>query len=131
MKLESYVNGQWAAPGRELIEVRSAVSGDVVAEATSGGLDMRGILAYARNVGGTNLCKLTFHQRADLLKKLAVYLTERKEQLYKLSFQTGATRTDNLIDVDGGIGSARHSALIPVLAIRSAQRADSSRTIFA
>ncbi len=67
MKLESYVNGQWAAPGRDLIEVRSAVSGDVVAEATSGGLDMRSILAYARSVGGKNLRKLTFHQRADLL----------------------------------------------------------------
>lgn len=105
MKLESYVNGQWAAPGRDLIEVRSAVSGEVVAEAASGGLDMSGVLAYARNVGGRNLRKLTFHQRADLLKKLAQYLTERKDQLYKLSFQTGATRTDNLIDVDGGIGT--------------------------
>ncbi|MEQ1479382.1 phenylacetic acid degradation bifunctional protein PaaZ, partial [Salmonella enterica] len=77
MKLDSYVNGQWAAPGRDLIEVRSAVSGDVVAEATSGGLDMHGILAYARNTGGKNLRRLTFHRRADMLKKLAQYLTER------------------------------------------------------
>lgn len=52
MKLDSYVNGQWAAPGRDLIEVRSAVTGDVVADAISGGLDMHSILAYARNVGG-------------------------------------------------------------------------------
>ncbi|MCF2523524.1 phenylacetic acid degradation bifunctional protein PaaZ [Bradyrhizobium sp. G127] len=105
MKLESYVNGQWVASGRDLIEVRSAVSGNVVAEASSGGLDMDDALTYAREIGGSNLRKLTFHQRADLLKKLAQYLTERKDQLYKLSFQTGATRTDNLIDVDGGIGT--------------------------
>lgn len=105
MKLDSYVNGQWIVPNGDFTEVRSAVTGDVVAEAMSGGLDMRGILAYARNVGGRNLRRLTFHQRADLLKKLAQYLTERKDQLYKLSFQTGATRTDNLIDVDGGIGT--------------------------
>jgi len=84
MKLDSYVSGQWAAPGRDLIEVRSAVTGDVIAEVTSGGLDMHSVLAYARNVGGKNLRKLTFHQRADLLKKLAQYLTERKDQLYKL-----------------------------------------------
>ena len=71
MKLEGYINGQWAAPGRDLIEVRSAFSGDVVAEATSGGLDMRGILAHARSTGGKNLRRLTFHQRADMLKKLA------------------------------------------------------------
>lgn len=104
MKLESFVNGRWTAPGRDAIEMRSAVNGDVVAEATSGGLDMREVLAYGRETGGRNLRRLTFHQRADLLKKLAQYLTERKDQLYTLSFQTGATRTDNLIDVDGGIG---------------------------
>ncbi|KQW18272.1 enoyl-CoA hydratase [Afipia sp. Root123D2] len=105
MKLESYVRGQWVAPGKDITDIRSAVTGDTVAQATSGGLDMREVLAYARNTGGPNLRRLTFHQRADLLKKLAQYLTERKDQLYKLSFQTGATRTDNMIDVDGGIGT--------------------------
>lgn len=105
MKLESFVNGRWTSPGGDKIEMRSAVSGDVVAEATSGGLDMREVLAYARETGGRNLRRLTFHQRADLLKKLAQYLTERKDQLYTLSFSTGATRADNLIDIDGGIGA--------------------------
>lgn len=105
MKLESFVRGQWAAPGRDLIDIRSAVTGDVIAQASGGGLDMSEILRHARTVGGPNLRKLTFHQRADLLKKLAQHLTERKDELYKLSFQTGATRTDNLIDIDGGIGT--------------------------
>ena len=105
MKLESFVSGRWISPGKDPVEVRSAVTGDVVANATSGGLDMREALAYARNIGGNNLRRLTFHQRADMLKKLAQYLTERKDQLYKLSFQTGATRIDNLIDIDGGIGT--------------------------
>lgn len=105
MKLESFVNGRWTAPGRDTIEMRSAVSGDVVAEATSGGLDMREVLAYGRETGGRNLRRLTFHQRADLLKKLAQHLGERKDQLTTLSFSTGATRTDSQIDVDGGIGT--------------------------
>jgi len=105
MKLESFVRGHWAAPGRDLIDIRSAVTGDVVAEANVGGLDMAEILAYARSVGGPALRRLTFHQRADLLKRLAQYITERKDELYKLSFQTGATRTDNMIDIDGGIGT--------------------------
>jgi oxepin-CoA hydrolase/3-oxo-5,6-dehydrosuberyl-CoA semialdehyde dehydrogenase len=105
MKLESFLNGHWISSGEDQVEVRSAVTGDLVAQATSGGLDMREALAYARNVGGKKLRRLTFHQRADLLKKLAQYLTERKEHLYKLSFQTGATRTDNLLDIDGGIGT--------------------------
>jgi len=66
---------------------------------------MREVLAFARVTGGKNLRRLTFHQRADMLKKLGQYLTERKDQLYKLSFQTGATRVDNMIDIDGGIGT--------------------------
>ncbi len=105
MKLESYVRDAWAAPGRDLVEVRSAVTGDVVAQLASGGLDMGAILEHARKVGGANLRKLTFHQRADLIKKLAQHLTERKEELYKLSFQTGATRSDSAIDIEGGIGT--------------------------
>lgn len=105
MKLESFVHGQWTAPGREAVEIRSAVTGDVVAQAMSGGLDMRAVLDHARTAGGAGLRRLTFHQRADMLKKLGQYLTERKDQLYQLSFQTGATRIDNMIDVDGGIGT--------------------------
>ena len=105
MKLESYVRDAWAAPGRDLIDVHSAVTGDVVAQVASGGLDMGEILGHARKVGGPNLRKLTFHQRAEMIKKLAQMLTERKEELYKLSFQTGATRADGAIDIEGGIGT--------------------------
>ncbi|MGN6286523.1 MAG: phenylacetic acid degradation bifunctional protein PaaZ [Afipia sp.] len=105
MKLASFVRGQWMETGPDAVEIRSAVTGDVVAQAVSGDLDMKSVLAYARSTGGPALRRLTFHQRADLLKKLAQYLTERKEQLYKLSFPTGATCTDSMIDVDGGIGT--------------------------
>lgn len=55
VKLESFVRGQWAPPGTEITEMRSAVSGDVVAQATGGGLDVREVLAYAREVGGKDL----------------------------------------------------------------------------
>jgi len=105
MKLQSYVQGQWAVPASNLIEIASAVTGDVVAQATSGGLDMKKVLDHARTIGGNNLRRLTFHQRADLLKKLGQYITERKDELYRLSFMTGATRIDSMIDVDGGIGT--------------------------
>ena len=71
----------------------------------SGGLEMSAILSHARGVGGPALRRLTFHQRADMLKRLAQYLSERKDELYKLSLSTGATRTDAMIDVDGGIGT--------------------------
>ena len=78
MKLESFAQGKWVA-GKEVVDVRSAVTGEAVAQATGGGLDMGAVLGYAREVGGKNLRALTFHQRADLLKKLAQYVNERKD----------------------------------------------------
>lgn len=105
MKLDSFVRGKWSGPGEPAAEIHSAVTGDVVAVTTGSDLDMREILAYGRAVGGKHLGKLTFHQRAGLLKALADYLTQHKDRLYKLSFHAGATRTDAVIDVDGGIGT--------------------------
>ncbi len=105
IKLDSFVRGKWAGAGEPAVEIHSAVTGDVVAVATRSDLDMREILAYGRTVGGSNLRKLTFHQRAGLLKALADYLGQHKDRLYKLSLHAGATRTDAMIDVDGGIGT--------------------------
>jgi oxepin-CoA hydrolase/3-oxo-5,6-dehydrosuberyl-CoA semialdehyde dehydrogenase len=63
------------------------------------------MLHYARKVGGPALGKFTFHERGRMLKALALYLSERKEKYYTLSYSTGATRSDSWIDIDGGIGN--------------------------
>ncbi|MGI9271502.1 MAG: phenylacetic acid degradation bifunctional protein PaaZ, partial [Woeseiaceae bacterium] len=79
--------------------------GDPVASITSHGLDFEAMLAHAKNVGGPNLRKLTFHDRGDMLKALAIYLNEIKQEFYALSTQTGATRKDSWPDIDGGIST--------------------------
>jgi oxepin-CoA hydrolase/3-oxo-5,6-dehydrosuberyl-CoA semialdehyde dehydrogenase len=105
VKLQSYAAGHWyEAPGG-FTEVRSAVDGRVVASVSSAGLDAGEMVRYARTVGGPALRALTFTQRAGLLKDLAAYLDAGKQALYDLSFDTGATQRDHLIDVDGGIGT--------------------------
>ena len=48
---------------------------------------------------------MTFQQRGEMLKSLALYLNKRKEIFYTLSKATGATRIDSWIDIDGGIGN--------------------------
>src|SRR5688572_31916638 len=63
------------------------------------------MLEYGRATGGVALRRLTFHQRARMLKALAIHLTERKEEFYRVSRFTGATRGDSWIDIDGGIGT--------------------------
>lgn len=104
-KLASYVQGTWHTAADEGARVLNAVTGDVVAEVSSTGIDMAGVLEHSRAVGGPALRELTFHQRADLLKQLAGYLTERKDELYALSPASGALKRDALIDVDGGIAT--------------------------
>lgn len=66
MRLESYVQGRWIAPGGDWTGIRSAVTGAVVAEVGGGRLDMAEVLDHARRVGGPNLRRLTFHQRAEM-----------------------------------------------------------------
>ncbi|MDR6294465.1 oxepin-CoA hydrolase/3-oxo-5,6-dehydrosuberyl-CoA semialdehyde dehydrogenase [Inquilinus ginsengisoli] len=103
--LQNYAVDRWTAPSEGLADIASAIDGRVVARLSSRGLDFGSMVRHARTVGGPALRRLTFHQRADLLKALALYLSERKEPLYALAADTGATRRDNLIDIDGGLGT--------------------------
>ncbi|QQQ74586.1 phenylacetic acid degradation bifunctional protein PaaZ [Saccharothrix sp. 6-C] len=102
--LRSYVSGRWHAPSVEGAPLHDAVTGEEIARISSQGIDMAAALDHGRRVGGPALRELTFHQRAALLKALASHLREHRDELYALSARSGATRTDSLIDVDGGIG---------------------------
>src|SRR6188474_3752424 len=105
MQLKSYVCGGWHGGAREGALLRDATTGAVVAQASTEGVDFRAVLEYARRVGGPALRELTFHQRAALVKQLAKFLTERKDEFYALSYATGATKNDSWIDIDGGIST--------------------------
>ncbi|MDT0156541.1 phenylacetic acid degradation bifunctional protein PaaZ [Microbacterium sp. ARD32] len=105
--LPSYVQGEWWTPASAAskgTEVRDASTGEVITQVSTDGLDLAGALEYARATGHASLAALTFHQRAVLLKKFALALTERKDELYALSARTGATKADSWVDIDGGIG---------------------------
>jgi oxepin-CoA hydrolase/3-oxo-5,6-dehydrosuberyl-CoA semialdehyde dehydrogenase len=105
MQLQSYAAGGWVSGSGEGLALRDATTGEVVARAGADGLDMRAMLEHARQVGGPSLRRLTFHERAALLKALAKLLTDHKDELYTLSYATGATKGDSWIDIDGGIGT--------------------------
>ena len=104
-RLDNYALDQWIQGTGSATPLVHAVSGEVIAEATSAGLDFAEMANYARTTGGPALRKMTFHQRALMLKEMAKYLTERKDGLYALSAATGATKADSWIDIDGGIGT--------------------------
>jgi oxepin-CoA hydrolase/3-oxo-5,6-dehydrosuberyl-CoA semialdehyde dehydrogenase len=98
-------DGWYEAPSGSLAPVESAISGETIAATGSEGLDFAAMLRHARTVGGPALRRMTFHERAWLLKDLANAIMARKEELYELSYETGATRTDGWIDIEGGAGT--------------------------
>ncbi len=105
MKLENYAIAEWLEGDGDGKPLLSAVDSRPLASITSDGLDFGAMLNYARDVGGANLRRLTFHERGDMLKALAQYLMEHKKEFYALSTDTGATRADSWVDIDGGIST--------------------------
>src|SRR5215210_2236368 len=105
LKLLNYERDRWIAGDGNLAEIASAIDGAPVAMTGSGGLDFSAMLRHARTVGGPALRKLTFHQRARMLKAIAQAIMARKEELYELNYLTGATRKDGWIDIEGGAGT--------------------------
>ncbi len=103
MNVRSYVKDTWFEAREGFVDVCSAVDGRVVARVSSNGIDFTAVLDHARTGGGPALRRLTFHERADMIKRLALYLNDRKQRLYELSYDTGATAKDAFVDVDGGI----------------------------
>src|ERR671912_1345924 len=105
-QLLNYARDQWV-PGEasSLSDIASAIDGAPVARTGSGGLDFAGMLRHAREVGGPALRKLTFHERARMIKGLGLAIMARKDELYELNYLTGATRKDGWIDIEGGAGT--------------------------
>ena len=104
-KLGNYITGKWITGDGDGQTLYDAVTGEVIAAATTEGLDFAAILDHGRKVGNPALRKMTFHERGRMLKALAMYLNERKEKFYSISYRTGATKTDSWIDIEGGFGN--------------------------
>jgi oxepin-CoA hydrolase/3-oxo-5,6-dehydrosuberyl-CoA semialdehyde dehydrogenase len=104
-QLLNYECDRWVAGDGNLAEIPSAIDGAPVAVTGSDGLDFGAMLRHAREVGGPALRKLTFHERARMIKALGLAIMARKEELYELNYLTGATRKDGWIDIEGGAGT--------------------------
>lgn len=103
--VQNFVAGKWISGADQGKPIFHAITGDVIGTVSSDGIDVAKMFTYARQKGNKNLRNLTFQQRALMLKSLALYLTDRKEQYYTISAMTGATRMDSWIDIEGGIGN--------------------------
>lgn len=104
-QLTSYLSGAWVYGQGQAREIQHAVTGEPLYQVCSDGLPLAASLSYARKLGGTALAKMTFQQRAQMMKAVAKHLLANKEALYQISYQTGATRNDSWVDIEGGIST--------------------------
>ena len=104
-KLGNYITGKWINGDGDGQQLFNAVTGEPIANATTAGLDFKQILDYGRTLGNPALRKMTFHERGNMLKALALYLRDHLDEFYRVSYQTGATKADSWVDIEGGIGN--------------------------
>lgn len=104
-KLQNYITGKWITGDGDGQTLYNAVTGEAIASASTKGIDFKSIVEYGRKIGNPALRKMTFHERGNMLKALALHLREHLEKFYTISYQTGATRADSWVDIEGGIGN--------------------------
>ena len=104
-KLGNYITGHWIEGDGDGQTLYNAVNGNFISTASTKGLDFKSIAAYGRAVGNPALRKMTFHARGNMLKALALHLRGHLDKFYTISYQSGATKADSWVDIEGGIGN--------------------------
>lgn len=104
-KLQNFALGKWITGDGEGQNLYNAITGDPIANTSSKGLDFEAMCHYGRSIGGLKLKKMTFHERGRMLRAMALHLLSKKDEFYKISWATGATKTDSWVDIEGGIGN--------------------------
>ncbi len=109
--LESYLGGQWSRGQGVETELIDPTNGQVLATASAKGLDLKSALAYARDTGGPALLALSYAERAKLLGAIADVLVANRARYEEIAVaNSGNTKIDAAIDIDGGIGTLKYYA---------------------
>jgi 3,4-dehydroadipyl-CoA semialdehyde dehydrogenase len=109
--LQSYLEGAWASGGGRKSTLVNPSTEEVLAEASTEGLDFGKAVAFARDRGGPALRALTFAQRGGILAKLSKAVGDAREELIQLGIaNAGNTRSDAKFDIDGAAATLMHYA---------------------
>ncbi len=116
-ELGSYVSGKWALGKGKGAELVNPATEEVLATASTEGLDFGAALAFAREKGGPALRAMTFVQRGEMLRAMSKAIHAKRDELLAMAMANGGnTRGDAKFDVDGAIGTlAAYADLAPEL----------------
>jgi oxepin-CoA hydrolase/3-oxo-5,6-dehydrosuberyl-CoA semialdehyde dehydrogenase len=106
MELQSYIEGKWQRGNGNGSTLVNPATEQALGTATADGLDFARALAYARSEGGPALVRMTFAQRAEMLRAIAKAIHANRDELLSLAMANGGnTRSDAKFDIDGAIGT--------------------------
>jgi 3,4-dehydroadipyl-CoA semialdehyde dehydrogenase len=109
--LESYLSGRWVRG--EGVETRlvDPVNGEGLATVSAKGVDLAGALAFARKQGQGGLRQMGYAGRAKAVGAVADVLTANRARYEEIAIaNSGNTKMDAAIDIDGGIGTLKYYA---------------------
>jgi len=111
--LRSYICGRWHEASSGFVPLVDPSTEEVLAQASSEGVDFAAVLDHARERGGPALRSLTFAQRGALLKEMSKVLRDHRDELLDLSRRNnGTTKPDGSFDVDGASGTLAYYAAL-------------------
>ncbi|HMF23471.1 MAG TPA: 3,4-dehydroadipyl-CoA semialdehyde dehydrogenase [Pseudolabrys sp.] len=109
--LESYLGGKWLRGEGVETELVDPTNGAVLGTASARGIDLKSALEYARGRGGSALRALNYAERAKLLSSIADVLSANRTHYEEIAIaNSGNTKLDAAIDIDGGIGTLKYYA---------------------
>src|SRR5262245_5416493 len=106
IRITSYVEDHWVDGAGAGTKLFNPATGEVLATASTDGVDLGAALRYARAVGGPVLRGLDFAGRASILKSLVGVIRDHRDELLELAMRNGGnTKGDAKFDVDGASGT--------------------------
>jgi 3,4-dehydroadipyl-CoA semialdehyde dehydrogenase len=109
--LESYLSGHWVRGEGVETHLVDPVCGDELATASAKGVDLDVALAFARSAGQGGLRDLGYAERAKLVGAVADVLAANRARYEEIAIvNSGNTKIDAAIDIDGGIGTLKYYA---------------------
>ncbi len=102
--LANYIAGRWQHGTGAGIALIDPVLGNELVRADSAGLNLDEGFRFAREQGAAALRALTYAERAAMLSACVAVLNKHRDRYYEIATaNSGTTKADSAIDIDGGI----------------------------
>jgi 3,4-dehydroadipyl-CoA semialdehyde dehydrogenase len=102
--LNNHLSGQWQTGARAVHKLVDPVTGEELAVTGGAAEGLQEGFAFARNEGARALQAMTYGQRAAMLAEALKVMQAKRDDYYAISLaNSGTTKADSGVDVDGGL----------------------------